>query len=232
MTEDQKEILIAKMIDVPHSLSDEDLEEIMTDDELRDIFEISSTVRGACIRQPEIDVAEEWRLFHHRIHPKPTKMRWFIRVAAIFSGILIVSGIMMKMIDYPFSTEGQLPDSKKGNTAHAENILTITRSTKSLEPQESVTIKEPTIRTKQASVSSQHHDKNKTTKQKQEPEGLITDIDIDEYLRIQQARIDNDLAVQVAEAYMEEYYHLLPILDASGTNNPYIDNLIRKTTMQ
>ncbi len=228
MTQEQKEILIAKMIDVPHSLSDEDLEAIMTDGELRDIYEISSTVRGSFIRQPEMDVAEEWKLFRQRIQPKPTKMRWAIRVAAIFSGILLVYGTVMKIADHYASPEEQLLNAKKEHTAHEGNILTITKSSSSTTPQENLTTK-PTIRNNQASVSSQHHDQTKTKKQK-EPEGTI--IDIDEYLRIQQARIDNDLAVQVAEAYMEEYYLLLPMLDASGTNNPYIDNLIRKTTMQ
>lgn len=57
-------------------------------------------------------------------------------------------------------------------------------------------------------------------------------IDIDEYLRIQQARIDNDLAIQAAESYMEEYDNLVPILDAAGVYDPEFDNAIRKVTME
>ena len=56
--------------------------------------------------------------------------------------------------------------------------------------------------------------------------------DVDEYLRIQQARIDNDLAMQVAESYTEEYDDLVAILDAAGAYNPELDNVIRKVTME
>lgn len=61
---------------------------------------------------------------------------------------------------------------------------------------------------------------------------METDIDIDEYLRIQQARIDNDLAMQVAESYIEEYDDFVLILDAAGVYDPELDNMIRKVAME
>lgn len=229
MTEEQKEILISRMIDAPHSLSDKDLEAILTDDELRDIYEVSSTVRGACARQPEINISEEWKRFRKRIHKKPTKIHWVMRVAAIFLGILLFSGVAKKMIDHALTTQEQPLVAKLGHKAQSENILTITSSTRPSESQENEIVETLTSKNK-VSVSNLHRTKTKTAKQKTEPKE--TTIDIDEYLRIQQARIDNDIAMQVAEIYMEEYNRLLPILDATGTNSSYIDNVIRKTTMQ
>lgn len=231
MTEEQKVILIAKMIDVPQSLSDDDLEAILTDDELRDIYEVSSTVRGACIRQPEMDMAEEWQRFRRRTRRKPTKMDWIMRVAAIFTGVMLVSGFAAKILDYSLTTDKQTLEANTAHTTQPETILTITCTIRPSESQEN-TITEPTIRGKQAAASSQHHAKTKTVKPKGKLEPEETNIDIDEYLRIQQARIDNDLALQVAEAYMEEYHRLLPILVAAGSNNTDLDNMIRRTTMQ
>lgn len=229
MTEEQKEILISRMIDAPLSLSDKDLEAILTDDELRDIYEVSSTVRGACIRQPEIDMPEEWKRFRRRIHKRPTNIRWVMRVAAIFLGILLFSGVVKKMIDQSLTTKEQPLVTELDHKAQHENILTITSSTRQSESQENAITKTLTCKNK-TSVSNLHRAKTKTTKQKREQKE--TSIDIDEYLRIQQARIDNDIAMQVAEIYMEEYNRILSILDATGTNSPYLDNVIRKTTMQ
>ena len=68
MTEEQKEILIAKMLDAPSSLSDVELDSILHDDELRDIYEASAALSSACIRQPEWDMKAEWNSFRPRIH--------------------------------------------------------------------------------------------------------------------------------------------------------------------
>lgn len=55
MTEEQKEKLIARMLDSPSSLSDEELEMMTLDEELRDIYEISSSVSGACMPAPHLE---------------------------------------------------------------------------------------------------------------------------------------------------------------------------------
>lgn len=67
MTEEQKELLIAKMLDTPSSLSEEDLELILHDEELRGIYEASAALSGACIRQPELDMIAEWNCFRHAL---------------------------------------------------------------------------------------------------------------------------------------------------------------------
>lgn len=55
---------------------------------------------------------------------------------------------------------------------------------------------------------------------------------MDEYLRIQRARVDNDLAMQAAESYMREYNDLVALLDAVEAHNPELDNMINQVTME
>lgn len=56
MTEEQKEILIAKLLDCPSSLSDEELDLILHDGELREIYDASVAMSGALVRQPDFDM--------------------------------------------------------------------------------------------------------------------------------------------------------------------------------
>ena len=58
MTEQQKEILTAKMLDAPASLSDEELALIGNDPELRDIYEMSASIATASAARTRFDMAE------------------------------------------------------------------------------------------------------------------------------------------------------------------------------
>lgn len=107
MTEEQKEILIAKMLDAPASLSDMELDAILNDDELRDIYAASAALDSAYAAEAEFDMDAEWKRFCPRLHRKPNKMRWFMRVAAIFLGVLIASGVVVKIINTTFTHDPQ-----------------------------------------------------------------------------------------------------------------------------
>lgn len=107
MTDEQKEILIAKMLDAPSSLSDKELDAILHDDELRDIYEVSSAVSSAYAGQPELDMEDEWKRFRPRLRRKPTAMRWAMRVAAIFLGVVLASGIAVRIIDLIYTHDRQ-----------------------------------------------------------------------------------------------------------------------------
>lgn len=63
MTEEQKEILIAKMLDAPASLSDMELDAILNDDELRDIYAASAALDSAYAAEAEFDMDAEWKRF-------------------------------------------------------------------------------------------------------------------------------------------------------------------------
>lgn len=218
MTEEQKEILIAKLLDCPSSLSDEELDLILHDDELLEIYEASAAMSGALVRQPEFNMAEEWRRFRPRLRRKPTRMRWIMRVAAVFLGVLLASGIVVKIIDRVYTYDRkqviavvQHPDELK-NTALIQQAV---------ETEDTAPV-----------VQSTHQPKSESPKRNKAVTQEQSEAEIDEYLRIQQARIDNDLAIMVAESYIEEYDDLVEILDEAGAYNPEYDNMLRKVTIE
>ncbi len=59
MTDEQRDIIIAKMIDAPAALTDEELRMIASDAELSDIQAVSAAVSGAYARKPTIDIEGE-----------------------------------------------------------------------------------------------------------------------------------------------------------------------------
>ena len=93
MTEEQKEILISKMVDNPATLTDLEIDLILKDPELLDIYEMSSSVSGAYNSASDIDIEKEWKLFRPSILIKPRLMTRVMRVAAVFLGILLCSSM-------------------------------------------------------------------------------------------------------------------------------------------
>lgn len=229
MTEEQKELLIAKMLDTPSSLSEEDLELILHDEELRGIYEVFAALSGACIRQPELDMRAEWNSFRPLIKRKQTLMCWPMRVAAILIGVILVSGIAIRIIDNVFTGNqtSEIAKTEQSQEAHdSPVVLQNYQATEAKEEtkQELATVRRPSV------VTDRHLAKAEIGQPKTVVDQVETDVD--EYLRIQQARIDNDLAMQVAESYIEGYDDLVVILDAAGAYNPELDNVIRKVTME
>ncbi|MDE5785031.1 MAG: hypothetical protein K2H98_00705, partial [Duncaniella sp.] len=195
MTEELKEILIAKMLDTPASLSDDELDSILHDRELREIYEISAAVSDACVSQQPINANEEWERFRPRIVRKPWTMSWVMCVAAIFLGVMVIAGIMVKLVDYVFTPETAPVIADAEKKAEPEILIPIISDA----PAESS--ERPAV------VTAIHN---------QEAASSSEEIDIDEYLMIQQARIDNELALQDAAMYEDDFYELLPQLDLTG----------------
>lgn len=204
MTEQDKDILIGKMLDSPSSLTDEELRMIMIDEELKDIYDISSSVKGAIMCQAgiDIDMEREWRLFRHRILPKPSPKRWMMRVAAIILGVVFLSGILVKLTDYIFSKDDK-------------PVVAETESTSKIEPIKSnYADNNPSIDNKCISdTSSEAEEKtsvvvgntSKTPKLIAEKGDVEEeDIDIDEYLRKQNAEINYEIALLNAEIYLDK----------------------------
>lgn len=232
MTEEQKEILIAKMLDAPSSLSDEELDLISNDDELRDIYAVSASLSNANVCQPEIDIKAEWHNFMPRIQLKPSKKDWIMRVAAIFLGVIFATSIVVRIIDHTFSEEQQPAIAKIDSTPKANSTPVEHQNPQDHEEKGKAPEEEPKAIRSHTSEANNHIAKAEATKHTDSKAQAETDIDIDEYLRIQQARIDNDLAMQAAESYIEEYDDLVAMLDAAGAYNPALDNMIRTVTME
>ena len=174
---------------------------------------------------------DEWNRFRPKIRRKPMQMRWAMRVAAIFLGVVFVGGITVRIIDKwldePTTTIAKVQDAPKNadRKMAAEDI----KSNESPKKEDSRSL----ITEKNAASSISHASITKTTKTKQTEESEAEDMDIDEYLRLQQARIDNDLAMMTAESYLYEYDEFLQDLEGIGAyDTTELATAIRQVTIQ
>ncbi len=215
MTEGQKDILICKMLDNPDSLTDKELEMILHDEELRDIYEVSALVSGAVASQKEFDAEQEWRLFRHRILPKPSWTRRFMRIAAIFLGVIVVSGIIGKIIDYTLTKgyEDQMAETVKSTTPKRPEIKEDTPKIPYVEP---TSTPEQTKETATTKIAAQK--KTFQAPQNEEEE----EIDVDEYLRQQQEEIEDAIIRQNAEIQIDEYYAMKEFISGMNDENTII----------
>lgn len=232
MTDEQRDIIIAKMIDAHSTLTDEELDLIANDIELSDIQELSAAVRGAYVPKPEINVDDEWSRFRKRMTSKPSPLRRLIIVAAILMGVALIYSIMAIIFDHKLTPDQQEliaeinhPQESAIVQIAEDQILDTTVLTE--EPQLSYC---SINQTKPDHSYKRHHSANEisdsTTIDQTE------EIDIDEYLRIQQAMIDNDIAMLNAEILLDKYAAIQQMYDLIGEDEALIEATIQKITMQ
>ncbi len=216
MTEGQKDILICKMLDSPASLTEEELELILHDEELRDIYEASTLVSGAMASEQEFDAEQEWRLFRHRILPKPSLTRRFMRIAAIFLGVIVVGSIIGKIIDYTLTKgyEEQMAETIKSTTPKSHEIK---EDTPAIPYVESATTPEQAKEAATPKIAAAH---KKTFQAPQNEE--VEEIDVDEYLRQQQEEIEDAIIRQNAEIQIDEYYAMKEFISGMNDENTII----------
>ncbi len=232
MTEEQKEFLIAKMLNAPSSLSDEELDLLANDEELRDIYEMSSAVSSACRRPLNIDVEEEWKRFQPYIKPKPAPMRLIIKVAAIFLGVILALAIVVKILDKSLTKEPQPVIVKSEQSVVPEQVAVVREPThdSSVEPEVTSPM---TVKKKQVNKRKQKAKRAAVTESVETEEVMPPqDVNVDEFLRIQQARIDNDLALQTAKIIEEEYDKTYLLFAIISSKDEVTSNTIRRLTAQ
>lgn len=218
-----KDLLLEKLLDPDATLTDVELDMLLADKELREIHEISAAVRGTSLQPSEIDVEQEWKLFRHKLHPRSTPWRWIMRVAAIFLGILFVSGILKFGIDRILTDNQGVVVAESQPSAVEESK--VGENPKKGEPlpelipvvEEATDIPVRTVRRKRP-----------VRVEVEEEE----EVDIDEYLRLQQARIDNEVALLQAQLYIEELQALDVTLPFEGEDAEPQPQEVRYIIMQ
>ena len=183
MTEEQKEILIARMLDCPDSLSAEDIKLIVQDEELRDIYELSADLKNAYTAPSEIDTAGEWRRFQVRLRQKQhSSFQWILHIAAIFLGTIFITGVVVALLQDHYN----VPEYPM---VAAIGIIPRTESPKPVDHTEPTPLLTGRMSSSHSAV----------------PAEAKKSVDIDEYLRIQQAQVDNNIATLLAETIVEQY---------------------------
>lgn len=190
MTEEQKEILIAKMVDNPASLSADDIAKISGDEELRELYELSADMKSTFVELPEVDVDLEWRRFRRRMRVvRPHRRSWVMRVAAIFAGVALLSGVAVSLVNKLMlnNSEADMAVVKVDSVKPAlktENLMAEVVGEPAPAPK-------PTVR----------HGARRSVKKYAGP----AEPSVEELVALQQARIDNEIALELAEAIKEQY---------------------------
>jgi len=94
MTEEIKNTLIEKMIDRPDELTSDEIMAICSDEELRELYDISSKLQDTLQPVPQTPVAQEWDMFSRRLNmrrPKKKLYRRLLQTAAVVAGVLLGS---------------------------------------------------------------------------------------------------------------------------------------------
>ncbi|MDE6338824.1 MAG: hypothetical protein K2K97_03435 [Muribaculaceae bacterium] len=209
MTEEQKDILIEKMIDRPESLTSEEMAIIASDLELKELYEMSVILTDNMVDLPEPDIDAEWMNIKRRIvsqgHQRHFK-RWWIGVAAVFAAVLLCS-VAFKYI---------ISENKTVSTPYISEV----RSEAPSKPYMA-----ETVDCAEDSIESSQEKKQPMIQQRVSADiaSDAEEVDIDEYIRIKQARIDNEVAVALSRLYQEEYSVsmevLADILDQESVND-------------
>lgn len=192
MTEEQKEILLGRMVDNPAGLSSDDMAMIAGDEELRELYQLSADLKTACVKPPEIDEAKEWQCFRSRMRVA-RRRRWsrMVRVAAIFLGVMLLSGVAVTLIDRKML----MPESTEIAAVPVDTVTVAPMQKEAAGPE---LIAEAAV--KEAVKEAVGEAKRAGGKQCTPSEPSI-----EEYLAVQQARVENEIATELAEAIKQQY---------------------------
>lgn len=239
MTEEIKNTLIEKMIDRPDTLTSDEIMAICSDEELRELYEISTKLQDTLQPVPQTPAAQEWDMFSRRLSMRRPKKKLYLRLvqtAAVVAGVLLISAVIVKITgDVPSASVSSLT-SDVVNSGITENPADTIRSQND---KLVTTLKNDGTHIADASKPDKNHSAKKT-KSASTPTATP---DFDEYLRIEQARIDNEIAMAMAEVYEAEYLASLEadcvfnMADGNSSteeskNNSYTDRIdLNKITM-
>lgn len=189
MTEEQKEILLGRMVDNPAGLSSDDMAMIAGDEELRELYQLSADLKTACVKPPEIDEAKEWQRFRSRMCVARRHRRWsrMMRVAAIFLGVMLLSGVAVTLID----RQMLMPESTEIAAVPVDTVAVAPKQKEAAGPEliAEAAVKETGGEAKRAGGK----------------QSTPSEPSIEEYLAVQQARIENEIATELAEAIKQQY---------------------------
>lgn len=112
--------LLFQMMEHPQAYTDQQWQEILSDEECRELYTLMSKTQSAYDGQQEIDedtIDAEWK----RLTPSSDR-RW-LRVAAMFISVLMISGIAIAAIHFLYFTPSPTPKIEENKYAITPDIV-------------------------------------------------------------------------------------------------------------
>lgn len=128
MEKNEKIQMLLDMQEHPENYSEQELKTMLKDSEVRELMEATALLKQAMIwensRKSTVNVDAEWQRFagQHIVDSKPR--RGWLKVAAVFLGVLFVSGITFAAIHIV-----RMVNSQKSQTVQTEQPMTAKAST-------------------------------------------------------------------------------------------------------
>ena len=127
MDRDEKIKMLLDMQDHPEQYSDEALEQMLNDAEAQELMEATAQLKRAIINDEftisEQDVEDEWKEFASKHFAKQKPQHNWLKMAAMFIGILFVSGIAFAAIHMIRHNTGIQEPQPKEQTARQQTVL-------------------------------------------------------------------------------------------------------------
>ncbi|MCM1451968.1 MAG: hypothetical protein NC102_06900 [Clostridium sp.] len=204
MTQPERDKIIEKMLTKPSALSDAEIERILADDELCQLYDAAMQAKAA-ISLKDYDADAEWAAFVPKLKKKPRFAFAGWSAAAAVAALLIAGISFLKTSDNKESTMTLIA---KTDTLYINQGVTEAEIKDSVEPEllaqaEAKLPEAPKISNKKKTTSPPNIPtpplNNPTLQQPAE-------IDLQEAYIIEQARIENELATLRAQAYIAQSY--------------------------
>ena len=127
MDRDEKIKMLLDMQDHPEQFSDEALEQMLNDAEAQELMEATAQLKRAIINDEftmsEQDVEDEWKEFASKHFAKQKPQYNWLKMAAMFIGILFVSGIAFAAIHMIRHNTGIQEPQPKEQTVRQQAVL-------------------------------------------------------------------------------------------------------------
>ena len=143
MEQNDKIRLLLDMHEHPENYSDEQLASLLDDEKMATLWQRLASAKRALTDAPEPDVDAEWQRFEQK-HFTPSRNRRWLKVAAMFVGVLMLSAFTYAAIH---AVRAHQPEKQQPATEQVEttNNSVETSSTTAVQPTDSVAVEEGPI---------------------------------------------------------------------------------------
>lgn len=202
MTPHDRELLIEKMLTRASALTDSEIDEIIADEELCQLYDAALHTRAA-VALKDYDAQSEWQAFSASLSPRRQRW-WSASRAAAVAAVAIAIAAAAVMIFGPSADMGSAPGLVAGTDTIVETVAENADTTDALMPELPPTEAELVA---DADPVMPLAPKITPKRKKSHPAPQIpTEDEVKEQIMIEKARIENEIATLVAQTYIDHSY--------------------------